>query len=248
MNDVSGDGQKPLGPAAWPRVVAAILLVTIIVGLMIALRGELQLSKLVQYESRLRAWQDQQPLLVFGVALIVYIVVTGFSIPIATGLSLLYGWYFGFWRGLLVVSFGSTAGATLAFLMSRYLLREIVQRRFGDRLQRFNEELEREGAFYLFTLRLLPIVPFFVVNAVMGLTPLRTRTFWWVSQIGMLPATMVYVYAGSTAPDLRTLSEQGVQALPVGQITLALVLLGLFPLATRLLVRRLKPSTMALDP
>ena len=118
-----------------------------------------------------------------------------------------------------------------------------MQERFGDRLRIFNREFEQAGAFYLFTLRLLPVIPFFMVNAVVGMTPIRIRTYWWVSQLGMLPGTLVWVYAGSVAPDLSTLAEHGVQGLPMGKIALALTILGLFPLAARLMVRRFSTRT-----
>jgi uncharacterized membrane protein YdjX (TVP38/TMEM64 family) len=137
----------------------------------------------------------------------------------------------------VLVSFASTAGATVAFLTSRYLLRESVQSKFGPRLQSFNRHLEQEGAFYLFTLRLVPLVPFFVINLVMGLTALRARTFWWVSQVGMLPGTLVYVYAGSSVPNLSQLADKGVAAVfspSQGlQLALAFTLLGIFPIAVK---------------
>ena len=152
-------------------------------------------------------------------------------------LTLVFGWYFGFRDALVLVSFASTAGATLAFLLSRFLFRDTIQRRFGDRLASFNESLEREGPFYLFTLRLIPAVPFFVINAVMGLTPLKVWTFWWVSQVGMLAGTVVYVYAGSSVPNLDTLAEHGINAVftpaQMTQIIGAFVLLGTFPLIVR---------------
>ena len=122
-------------------------------------------------------------------------------------MTLVVAWYFGFWKGLVLVSFASTCGATLAFLLSRYLLRDIIQSKFGERLKTFNESLDREGAFYLFTLRLIPAVPFFVINVVMGLTRIRTTTFWWISQVGMLAGTCVYVYAGSNIPSLSQLVD-----------------------------------------
>ena len=158
-------------------------------------------------------------------------------------------WLFGFWRGLIVVSLGSTAGATVAFLLSRYLFRQSFSNRFGDRLEKFNAALQREGAFYLFTLRLIPAVPFFVINAVMGLTPIRVRTFWWVSQLGMLPGTMVYVYAGSRVPNLQTLADKGIHAIfttgQMAQILSAFALLGLFPLILRQVMKRISRSTPA---
>jgi len=152
-------------------------------------------------------------------------------------LSLVYGWYFGFVPALVLVSFASTAGATVAFLTSRYLLRDSVHSKFGARLNSFNAHLEAEGAFYLFTLRLIPLVPFFVINLVMGLTPVKARTYWWVSQLGMLPGTAVYVYAGSRVPNLIELAEKGAAAVfsasQLLQLGIAFGLLGLFPLCVK---------------
>lgn len=201
------------------------------------LGDNLTLANLARQESRLREFQQRHPVLVYAAAFLVYVSVTGLSLPGATVLTLMYGWYFGLIRGVVVVSFSSTAGATLAFLLSRFLFRHMIQRRFGDRLDNFNRALEREGPFYLFTLRLIPAVPFFVINAVMGVTPVRTRTFWWVSQLGMLPATVVYVYAGSSVPSLQSLADKGVSAAftpgQLTQILVAFVLLGIFPIAVR---------------
>jgi len=209
----------------------------------------LNLANLAKQESQLRAFQAEHPVLVYGLAFIIYVVVTGLSLPGASVLTLVYGWYFGLLRGFIVVSFASTTGATMAFLLSRFLFREAIQRRFGDRLENFNQALEREGPFFLFTLRMIPAVPFFVINAVMGLTPIRTRTFWWVSQLGMLAGTAVYVYAGSSVPDLQTLAEQGINAIftptQVSQLVFAFVLLGVFPLAVRWIMKltsRSKPT------
>ena len=122
------------------------------------------------------------------------------------------------------------------------MFRDAVQSRFGDRLRAFNEALARDGAVYLFTLRLIPAVPFFVINLVMGLTPLRAATFWWVSQVGMLPGTAVYVYAGSAVPDLQLLAERGLGGIVSPQVLAAFVLLGVFPLLVRTIMRRLRPG------
>ncbi len=176
-------------------------------------------------------------MLVYGVAFTTYVAVTGLSIPGATVLTLAYGWFFGFWRGLLIVSLASTLGATLAFLLARFLLRDAVQSRFGDRLKTFNEALKREGAFYLFTLRLIPLVPFFVLNLVMGLTPIKTLTYWWVSQLGMLPGTALFVYAGSSVPDLATLADKGTSGILTPNVLIAFALLGIFPLAVKHIMR-----------
>ncbi|GAA5508212.1 TVP38/TMEM64 family protein [Novipirellula caenicola] len=211
----------------------------------------LNLDSLAQRESQLRTFQADHPVLVYGVAFGIYVLATGLSIPGAAVLTLVYGWYFGFVRGLVLISFASTAGATVAFLLSRFLFRDAIQNRFGERLKSFNESLEKEGPFFLFTLRLIPAVPFFMINAVMGLTPIRTRTFWWVSQLGMLAGTAVYVYAGSSVPDLQTLADKGIAAVftssQLWQIGSAFVLLGLFPLIVRFTMKfiqrkRLQPT------
>ena len=121
------------------------------------------------------------------------------------------------------------------------MFRDAIQARFGDRLARFNQALAREGAFYLFTLRLVFAVPFFVVNLVMGLTPIRVRTFWWVSQLGMLPATCIYIYAASKVPSLKQLAEKGVGEIFSLELIVALGLLGIFPLVVKWIVGRFKP-------
>ncbi|HUQ29665.1 MAG TPA: FAD-dependent oxidoreductase [Usitatibacter sp.] len=153
----------------------------------------------------------------------VYVAVTGLSLPGAAILTLVAGAIFGLLWGVVIVSFASTLGATLAFLASRYLLRDWVQAKFGDKLKPVNEGVAREGAFYLFALRLVPAFPFFVINLVMGLTPIRTPTFYWVSQVGMLAGTIVYVYAGTQLGQFR---------ISAGLIA-AFVLLGIFPLVAK---------------
>jgi len=154
---------------------------------------------------------------------LVYVAVTGLSLPGAAVLTLFGGAVFGLLWGTLIVSFASSIGATLAFLASRFLLRDWVQGRFGDKLKPVNDGVAREGAFYLFALRLVPAFPFFVINLVMGLTPIRARTFYWVSQLGMLAGTLVYVYAGTQLAEFR---------LSAG-LVVAFTLLGLFPLAAK---------------
>jgi pyruvate/2-oxoglutarate dehydrogenase complex dihydrolipoamide dehydrogenase (E3) component/uncharacterized membrane protein YdjX (TVP38/TMEM64 family) len=160
---------------------------------------------------------------------------TGLSIPGATVLTLLAGAIFGFWLGVVLVSFASSIGATVAFLLSRFVLRDWVQARFGPQLRRVNEGVAREGAFYLFTLRIVPAVPFFVINVAMAITPIRAWTFYWVSQIGMLGATLVYVNAGTQLARLE--SPAGI--LSPGLLG-AFVLLGLFPFAAKAFVGHLR--------
>ena len=204
MHDTS---RPPHSNGFWKKIMAiAVLLILVAVGYY-ATQDELTLVKLAQHEDRLQAFQIHHPISVYALAFCFYVAVTTLSLPGAAMMSLVIGWYFGFWRGVIFVSFASTTGATLAFLLSRYLLRNVIQSWFGDRLKTFNESLDREGAFYLFTLRLIPVVPFFAINLVMGLTRIRVRTFWWVSQLGMLAGTCVYVYAGSTVPRLEQLTN-----------------------------------------
>jgi uncharacterized membrane protein YdjX (TVP38/TMEM64 family) len=210
----------------------------------------LDLDYLAARETELRRFQASNAWLVYAIAFVVYVVATGLSLPGAAAITLVYGWYFGFWPALVLVSFASTAGATVAFLTSRYMLRDWVQRRFGDRLEMFNEHLQQEGGFYLFTLRLVPLVPFVMINLVMGLTPLRTRTYWWVSQLGMLPGTAVYVYAGSRVPNLTELAEHGVAAVfsaaQLWQFAIAFALLAVFPGLTRFVLNRVRNRAQSL--
>ena len=166
--------------------------------------------------------------LTLAVYFFIYVVVTALSLPAAAVLTLVGGALFGLTAGVIVVSFASTIGASLAFLASRYLLRDMVQRKFGDKLAAVNRGVEKDGAFYLFTLRLVPIFPFFAINALMALTPIRFFTYCWVSQIGMLPASVVYVNAGREIGRIESLSG----LLSPGLI-LSFVILGLFPLVIR---------------
>ncbi|NOZ40447.1 MAG: TVP38/TMEM64 family protein [Planctomycetes bacterium] len=213
-------------------LVAACFSLVVVIGY-VKLGDILTLDYLATQEEGLRDYQQQHPLLIYVLAFVIYVAVTGLSIPGATVLSLLMGWFFGWLPGVVLVSFASTTGATVAFLLSRYLFRTALQDKFGQRYQQFNEALKKEGPFYLFTLRLIPAIPFFVINVVMGLTPLKISTYWWVSQLGMLPATIVYLYAGSSVPTLAELAERGTSGILSFRIIAALALLGVFPFITR---------------
>ena len=176
-------------------------------------------SRQLEIDSYTRAY----PLRAAAAYFAVYVLVTGLSLPGAAVLTLVGGALFGLLWGTVIVSFASSIGATLAFLASRFLLRDWVQERFGELLKAINSGVEREGAFYLFALRLVPAFPFFLINLAMGLTPIRTRTFYWVSQAGMLAGTLVYVYAGTTLGEFRISLE----------LVLAFTLLGIFPLVAK---------------
>ncbi len=241
---------KPSDSKARANMWKKLLVLAVVLGAAVVAYARfgdvLTLESLAASESQLRRFQAEHPILVYGVAFAVYVGVTGLSLPGAAGLTLVYGWYFGLVRGIILVSFASTTGATVAFLLSRYLFRDAVLKRFGDKLSGFNEALRREGPFYLFALRLIPAVPFFVINLVMGLTPIRVVTYWWVSQLGMLAGTAVYVYAGSRVPSLEKLADEGVRAvftpIQLTQIILAFVLLGVFPLVVRFIMKKLRPE------
>jgi pyruvate/2-oxoglutarate dehydrogenase complex dihydrolipoamide dehydrogenase (E3) component/uncharacterized membrane protein YdjX (TVP38/TMEM64 family) len=183
----------------------------------------------------IEAFYAAHPWLAAGLFFAIYVTVTGLSLPGAAIMTLAAGAIFGLLWGTVIVSFASTVGATLAFLVSRYLLRDLVQRRFGQSLRAVNRGIERDGAFYLFTLRLVPVFPFFVINLVMGLTPIRTSVFYEVSQVGMLAGTLVYVNAGTQIGQLESLSG----ILSPGLIA-SFSLLGVFPLVSKKLVESIR--------
>ena len=149
----------------------------------------LDLEYLKARQADIDTFYRQHPVTVLAAYFFAYVAITGLSLPGAAIMTLAGGAVFGLLWGTVVVSFASTLGATVAFVVSRYILRDGIQRRYGDRLRTINAGVERDGGFYLFTMRLVPAFPFFVINLVMGLTPMRTFTFAWVSQVGMLPGT-----------------------------------------------------------
>ena len=217
----------------WLPPVVGVVLLLLLGGLLANGFGGVVLDLILGRLDWLRQARDTHPLAVYCGAFLLYVLVAGLSLPGAALLTLAYGWMFGFWRALLLVSFSSTAGATVSFLLSRHLLGDALQRRFGRQLAGFNAAFQRDGAFYLFTLRLIPAVPFFVINAGMGLTSIRVRTYWWVSQLGMLPGTAVYVYAGTALPGLEELRNPSVTKILSPQLLVAFALLGVFPLLVR---------------
>ncbi|MCG6112391.1 MAG: FAD-dependent oxidoreductase [Paracoccus sp.] len=206
-----------------------IVLAGLVVAALWLLRGqEIDLQSLRGTLSAVGEFQQDRPLLVAALFALSYIAVAALSLPIAVWLTLAGGALFGFWTGLLIVSFASAMGATLAFLAARYLLRDWVRARLGARAKGIEAGLARDGAFYLFSLRLIPVVPFFAVNLLMGLTPLRAWTFYWVSQVGMLAGTAVYVNAGTQLAALDSLS--GIVSPP---LLASFALLAVFPWIAR---------------
>ena len=183
------------------------------------------------------AAKDANPVLYVTGFFSLYVAVTGLSIPGAAIMTLIAGALFGVLVGTIIVSFASTIGATLAFLSARFVLRDWVQGKFGERLRAIDEGLEKDGAFYLFTLRLIPVFPFFVINLLMGLTRIKTRTFFWVSQLGMLPATIVFVNAGTQISYIESTA-----GLLSPTLIASFVALALFPWAAKGMVALVQRS------
>ncbi len=195
------------------------------------LQQYLTLDYLKESQTRFAGLYGEKPVLVILVYMMIYILVTALSLPGAVILTLAGGALFGFTTGLLIVSFASSIGATLACFVARFVLRDWVQNKFGDKLSTINDGIAKEGAFYLFTLRLIPVFPFFIINLVMGLTKMPLFTFYWVSQLGMLAGTAVFVNAGKELAKIDSL--KGI--LSPGLIG-SFVILGLFPLIVKKLL------------
>lgn len=220
-------------------LIAAAVVVVVALFFALDLGKYLSLSYIKGSQTRFEALYAAHPVLVIGGYMLLYILVTGLSLPGAAIMSLAGGALFGLVVGVLIISFASTIGATLACFLARYVLRDFIQGRFGDRLKTINEGIEREGAFYLFTLRLVPIFPFFVINLVLGLTRMRLRTFYWVSQVGMLAGTIVYVNAGRELGRIESLS--GILSL---RLIVSFAILGLFPLAAKKFINLYRRRTL----
>lgn len=215
-------------------IVFAILLLILLFKIL-HLDQYLTLSYLKESREQFSLLYAERTGLVIAGYMLIYIVATALSLPGAVILTLAGGALFGLVTGTIVISFASTIGATLACMVSRFLLRDWVQARFGEKLERINEGIEQEGGFYLFTLRLIPVFPFFVINLAMGLTRIKLSTYYWVSQLGMLPGTLVYVNAGKELGKLETLA--GILS---PSLIFSFVLLGLFPITVKKIVGRIK--------
>ena len=217
-----------------------VLLLVIAISLM-ALFFHYDLNQLLTLEGlkgsmdQFGAWREQSPILIIGGFFALYVLVAALSLPGAAILTLAAGALFGLVEGFIIVSFASSIGALLAFLVSRYLLRESIKKKFPERLKAIDEGVQREGAFYLFTLRLVPVFPFFLVNLLMGVTGIKAWTFYWVSQLGMLAGTVVYVNAGTQLADIESLS--GILS---PKLIFSFVLLGLLPLIGKAVVNKIK--------
>ncbi len=188
-------------------------------------------------QEALNAYIEQNFLFAATLYFLIYVVITAFSIPGAAVVTLLGAALFGFWISLILVSFASTIGATLAFLSSRYLLRDWVQTKFERKLSAINAGVEKDGSLYLLSLRLIPVFPFFLINLLMGLTPMSVSRFYVTSQIGMLPGTAVYLNAGTQLATINSLSEAISPS-----VLLSFALLGLFPIIAKWVMNKIRPN------
>lgn len=209
----------------------ALLAVAIVAYFWFDLGQYFSLEAFKAQQAQIVAAKEANPLLYIGGFFLLYVVVTALSLPGAAIMTLVAGALFGIVTGTILVSFASSIGATLAFLSARFLLRDWVQSKFGERLKAIDDGIARDGAMYLFTIRLIPLFPFFVVNLLMGLTRIKTRTYYWVSQIGMLPATVVFVNAGTQISKIESTA-----GLLSPTLIGSFVLLGIFPWIARGLV------------
>ena len=211
--------------------IVGTIIVIIVLFKVLGLSQYLTLDYLKSSQEKFAILYNNNQVAVIAVYMLIYIAVTALSLPGAAVMTLAGGAMFGFWVGFIVVSFASTIGATLACFVARFLLRDWVQNKFGDKLTAINEGIAKEGAFYLFSLRLVPIFPFFIINLVLGLTNMNLLSFYWVSQVGMLPGTMVFVNAGKELAKIDSLSG----ILSPGLIV-SFVILGLFPITVKKLL------------
>jgi uncharacterized membrane protein YdjX (TVP38/TMEM64 family) len=233
----------PMKPDHIKKIsIIGLIIALIVLFWVFGLQQYLTLSYLKEQQAHFAQLYSEHQILVISIYMLIYIVVTALSLPGAAVMTLAGGGLFGLVTGTIVVSFASTIGATFACLVARYLLRDWVQQKFGDKLLKINEGMAKEGGFYLFSLRLVPIFPFFVINLVMGLTSIRMVTYYWVSQLGMLPGTIVYVNAGQQLAKLESLAG----ILSPGLI-ISFALLGLLPLISKKLLGLYKKRRISTD-
>ena len=209
-------------------ILLGIVMIVVSVFFTLDLQHYLTLNGLKSGMEQFAIWRANSPITVGVSFFLMYVIVAAFSLPGAAIMTIAAGALFGLFWGSVIASFASTIGATLAFLTARYLLRDLVQAHFGDKLKAINEGMAKDGAFYLFSLRLIPLFPFFLVNLLVGLTPISTRHYYWVSQIGMLAGTVVYVNAGTQLVKITGLADIASLGL-----LFSFALLGIFPLLVK---------------
>ena len=195
----------------------------------------LTLDKFRAQQQLLLNYYYQNKLLAHVIFLFVYIITAMFSLPVALALTLIGGAMFGFVYGLVLVSFGSSIGATFAFLMARFIGYDLIKKRYSVQLSKFYIGFEKEGGFYLFALRMVPLFPFFIINIITALMPIKTWTFYWISQLGMLPATALYVFAGTQLSEIKSLSD-----IMSPKLMLTFIFIGMFPILIKKIIKLLK--------
>lgn len=219
--------------------IVAVAAVVVILFLVFDLDRYLSLTYIKDSQSHLQNLYAENPLGILLAYIAIYIAVTALSLPGAVVLTLAGGALFGLVAGTVAVSVASTAGATLACFVSRFILQKWVQEKFADKLKAINRGVEKEGAFYLFSVRLIPVFPFFVINLVMGLTKMPLRTFFWVSQLGMLPGTIVFVNAGKELGQIE--SAAGILS---PSLLVSFVILGLFPITAKKIMQKVRKKVV----
>lgn len=224
-----------------PKIILAVLVVALIAAFFLFdLQQYFSLEYLKSQKDALNSLYQANPALISAIYFMVYLAVAALALPAAAILTLAGGAIFGFWQGLFLVSFASSIGATIAFLLTRYLFHDSVQKKFGKRLEAVNRGIENEGAFYVFGLRFVPFIPFVVVNSLLALTKLKTTTFYWASQLGMLIGTAVYVNAGTQLAEIDNAGD-----ILSFKLLLSFVLLGIFPIVAKHLLSWFKKRRTA---
>lgn len=223
------------------KKLAVVVLVVAVVIIFIAfdLDRYLSLGYIKESQAHLQSLYADNPFLTLSAYVIIYIIITALSLPGAVVLTLVGGALFGLIAGTIAVSIASTTGATLACFVSRFILQNWVQEKFSDKLGPINRGVEKEGAFYLFSVRLIPVFPFFVINLVMGLTRMPLRTFFWVSLLGMLPGTIVFVNAGKELGQIQ--SPSGIFS---PSLIISFIILGLFPITAKKIMQKVRKKVV----
>lgn len=218
-----------------PKLLAFVATVVCLVALHALTRSHLSLDNVIEKEDWLRVTIDSNPALSILMGFAIYAVTS--MIPGASGKSILFGWLFGVWWATVIGNFGLTVAALLAFSIGRFLLRDVIERKFTSQLSWLNRAITEDGGYYLVILRLLH-APYTLLNYTCGASSMRLRTFWWATQLGMLPGCIIFAYAGSRLPTLREFSDKGMMSVLDPWLLTALVASGLIPILARWIYRR----------
>ncbi len=216
-------------------IVVLCLLFVIAAFWKLKLTEYLSLESIRVQQTAIKGYYIQYPFLTVGIFFLAYILITALSFPGAAVMTILGGALFGFWQGVIIASFASSIGATLAFVLARFLMRDWIQGRYHNQLKILNDGFKKEGAFYLFTLRVVPAFPFFLVNILASIMPVKIVHFYGISQLGMLPGTIVYVFAGTELAKISSIS--GILS---PTLFIAFILLGLFPIMAKKIIHQLR--------